>query len=547
MANFKQQSAQGSRPWRTLSSNLSADTFIANRGIDRNYEIALFLLVFIVAGIVRVVTIGQDSLWIDEGYTLASAGHSYGHIWLVPFDSHPPLHFALVKAFSVFGDGEVALRAPSALFATLTLIPLYLLARRLLGPVGALAAIAVFALSYTHLVYANNGRNYAVLLFFLTTCCLAQFRISERLEAIGSARDPVVLRYGRLYILFAIAALYTHNTAILYLFALNASACVCIALSDRSKLVGFTMRLAVLNALPILVWLPWLSVMMSTEGAFDWLSHAAPLDAARTLAATIGPNATPAVLVGFFLLAIGLGTVLSLLRPSWASVLIVLHLAVFPAMIWAIGFVYKPIYMERIILPALLGGPLAIGFLVAQVRHRALAFVVPALAICASAVSTGSYVLRGDGETNLSAHVIQDWRSAVNDHDAPGTALLICDTFSWPTVAAYADQADILVNHSGGVWDLTHQDWRANYGRPVTQRLLKRSAGEPEWMTRTQKAWSDEIAPREDVVFIKPDMLCNDGEPEIIRAQLSQTGFALADTIIYRGVRAEVWRPATPE
>jgi 4-amino-4-deoxy-L-arabinose transferase-like glycosyltransferase len=505
-------------------------------------ERLVFAAILLAAAILRFATLGHDSLWIDEGYTLASAGHSFGHIFTVPFDSHPPLHFAVVKLFTLMGDGEWALRAPSALFATLTLVPVYFLARRAFGPVGALVTIACLALSYTHLVYANNGRNYAMVMFFLMTSALAVLHLTERLLAGDTLIKRPALGWMALYLASAIAALYTHNTAILYLFAINAAACAYVLSTAPRRTVSFTLRLGAVNAPALIIWIPWLMVMLSTSEAFGWLGHTSPVEAARTLAAMLGPNSVAAPLVVVYFLAVGAGIALALSRLNWTTVLILLHIAAFPALIWLIGFVYKPIYMERIILPALIAGPLAIGVLAAHARRPWLAVALPGLALLASLVSAGAYIFRGETETNLSAHVIQDWRSAVADHDAVGDVLIICDTFTWPTVAAYASQADILVNQERGLWALTPQGWRDNYGRPVSQRMLKRTQGEPDWMIRAHRDWQSEMATHNTVVFLKPDMLCNDGEPERLRARLSKAGFQPQRTDTYRGIRAEVWQ-----
>lgn len=508
------------------------------RTLPARYERVAAGLILLVAAVFRFATLGQDSLWVDEGYTLASAGHSYAHIFTVPFDTHPPLHFALVKFFTSFSHDEWGLRLPSALFALFSLVPVWLLGRRMMGPVGGLVAMAVLALSYTHLVYANNGRDYALLLFFILLAAYAAQGLAEAVLREDRLVSRPVLAWTGLYTLGAAGALYSHNTAILYLFALNAVLCVWAVATAPRKAIRFIAVLAGVHIPVFLIWSPWLIVMLGTSGAFDWLHQMSPVEAAVTLAATVGPNAVSAPLLLVFFLALVSGAALSLLRPGWSLVMIFIHLAAFPAFIWLIGFVYKPIYMERIILPAILGGALAIGYLAAHGRRSWVAVGLSGAALLASLVSAGAYTLRGDSVTNVGAQVIEDWRGAISAQAADET-LIICDTFTWPVVHHYAGERRVIVHFEIGGWDLTEQDWLDNYGQPVSERMLQDETVKPDWMTRSEIVWDDIVASSPSIVFLKAEILCNDGEPEILRERLANSGYQLESTGHWRGVDSE--------
>lgn len=508
------------------------------RSLPLNYERAIALAIFALAAFLRLITLGQDSLWVDEGYTLAAAELSYGHIFSVPFDTHPPLHFAVVKFFTGFLEGEWAVRLPSALFALASLVPAWLLARRMMGAVGGLVSLAVLALSYTHLVYANTGRDYALLVFFLFLAAYALQGFGAALLEKAQPLSKRVLGWAGLYGLAAAGGLYSHNTAILYLFILNAGLCAWVLVQTPRQAFRFILGLAGLHILPFLIWSPWLLVMLGTSGAFDWLHQMSPVEAATTLAATIGPNAVPAPLMGIFFIALLAGAALSVIRPGWSAAMIAIHLLLFPGFIWLMGYVYKPIYMERIILPALLGGALAIGYLAAHGRRVRLAGGLTGLALFASLLSAGAYVLRGDDATNVSAQVIQDWRGAVTAQTAD-EALIICDTFTWPVVHHYAGDRRVLVHYEDGVWDLTEQDWLDNYGRPVATRMLHAENGKPAWMTRTEIGWDETVTASPSLVFLKADILCNDGEPKELRERLAASGYRQESLQSWRGVSAE--------
>lgn len=497
--------------------------------------------IFLVAIMLRFATITMDSLWIDEGYTLASSGHSFSLLFTVPFDSHPALHFAVVKLSSMFFDGELAVRLPSALFSLIMLAPVYLLARRIMGPVGGLVTLAVLALSFTMLVYSNNGRNYAQLLMLVAFAAWSLHALADRFIDGKPLLDAGTLKWAAVYTASAILALYTHNTAILYLFVLNGLFCAWTLFTAPRKLIDFTWKLAAVNALAILIWLPWLKVVLGTSDVFNWLEQKDALLAAKTLAATIAPNGLPFPLLGFYFLAMLTGGLLSVSRPGWPLALILIHAAAFPLFIWLIGFAFKPIYMERIILPAAIGGALAIGYLAAHGRRDRLVAVLTGLALTASAWSAAVYLLRNDDRPNLGAHVIQDWRAAVAAHDTPGNALIICDTFSWPTVDFYRRSAEVWVHHETGVWDLNMEYWRRNFGVPISGAdAVERNRYSP-WMATAVISWDDAIDRAPRMVFLKSEFLCNDGEPEFLRARMEDSGYTQTRVDSWRGVIAEVW------
>ncbi|MEM9738648.1 MAG: glycosyltransferase family 39 protein [Pseudomonadota bacterium] len=514
------------RPARTLSFTR-----------ERQWLAAIFL----VAIVLRFATLTVDSLWIDEGYTLASAGHSFQLLFTVPFDSHPALHFAVVKVSEVFFDGAVALRLPSAVFSVIMLIPIYFLSRRIMGPVGALVTLAVLAMSFTMLVYANNGRNYGQLLMLLAFALWALHALASRFSEGEALLERGALKWAAVYTVSAILALYTHNTAILYLFVINAIFCLWVMLTATRRFLDFTWRLAVVNVLAIAAWLPWLRVMLGTSDVFDWLLQMDAISAATTLAATIGPNSVPAPILGVFFLAVLAGGVLSMARPNWPLALIFAHAAAFPLFIWLIGFVYKPVFMERIILPAALGGALAIGYLAAHGRRAWLAGGLTGLAVLATAWSAAAYAFRGDAHANLGAHLIQDWRSGVAAHDQPGNALVICDTFTWPTVDYYRQSAEVWVHNEAGMWDLSPQDWRDTYGVAISGANAVEKHRFSPWMATATIAWEEAVAGAPRMVFLKPDFLCNDGEPEILRARLQASGYSQTRLDRWRGLTAEVW------
>ena len=122
-------------------------------------------MVAIVAGLVlRFVT--RSPLWLDEALSVNIAKLPIGQIpAALRHDGHPPLYYVLLHAWmSVFGSGDVAVRALSGLFAVATLPLAWVIGRRRGGPRLGWLFTAVMAMSPFALRYATETRMYSLLM-----------------------------------------------------------------------------------------------------------------------------------------------------------------------------------------------------------------------------------------------------------------------------------------------------------------------------------------------------------------------------------------------
>jgi mannosyltransferase len=122
-------------------------------------------VIAIVAGLVlRFVT--RSPLWLDEALSVNIAKLPIGQIpAALRHDGHPPLFYVLLHAWmSVFGTGDVAVRALSGLFAVAALPLAWVIGRRRGGPRLGWLFTAVMAMSPFVLRYATETRMYALLM-----------------------------------------------------------------------------------------------------------------------------------------------------------------------------------------------------------------------------------------------------------------------------------------------------------------------------------------------------------------------------------------------
>ena len=137
----------------------------AERG-DRKRTLAIWLAILGVAAVLRLGFLTQDSLWLDEVYSVRLAsGHTAAEIWTGHLDDrHPPLFYVLLRgALTTAGTAEWTARLPSALASLLGVPLVFVLARNLgLTVRGAMTAALLLALAPLDLWYAREARMYAL-------------------------------------------------------------------------------------------------------------------------------------------------------------------------------------------------------------------------------------------------------------------------------------------------------------------------------------------------------------------------------------------------
>ena len=118
---------------------------------------------------VRFVALGTDELWLDEANTIGVVRDELlDLVRALAHDNKPPLYYLAVHAWlRVFGESEAALRSLSALFGLLTVGLCFVFGRDLLGTRAAIVAAMLAGLTPISVHYSREGRNYAMLTFFV--------------------------------------------------------------------------------------------------------------------------------------------------------------------------------------------------------------------------------------------------------------------------------------------------------------------------------------------------------------------------------------------
>ena len=111
----------------------------------------------------------RSPLWLDEALSVNIARLPVGDLLeALRHDGHPPLYYLLLHYWmEVVGDGDVAVRALSGIFAVASLPLAWVAGRRLAGPGGARWALVVAALSPYCVRYATETRMYSLVMLLV--------------------------------------------------------------------------------------------------------------------------------------------------------------------------------------------------------------------------------------------------------------------------------------------------------------------------------------------------------------------------------------------
>lgn len=247
----------------------------------------------------------RSPLWLDEALSVNIARLPVDDLLeALRHDGHPPLYYLLLHYWmEVVGDGDVAVRALSGVFAVASLPLVWVAGRRLAGTAGARWALVVAALSPYWVRYATETRMYSLVMLGV----LAGYLLLD--DALDRPTWP---RLGGLALLSGLLLL-THYWAI-YLLAAVGLLLVARAWRHPAQRPE-TVRVVVAVAAGGLLFLPWLGgfLYQSSHTGTPW-----------------GKPFRPTAIVQSTLMDMGGGTVSE--ASLYASVVVVLvALALFTA------------------------------------------------------------------------------------------------------------------------------------------------------------------------------------------------------------------------
>jgi 4-amino-4-deoxy-L-arabinose transferase-like glycosyltransferase len=386
---------------------LATSNIADDRERSRNPATFLVILLTAAGGLLRFWQLGEQSLWLDEGATVALARSSWQHfawVWWHGEASLQTIYFLLMRAWVHGGLSEAWLRLPSALCGTVSIPLLYLVARRCgMGSSECLAAAALLAFSPAHVYYSQEARSYALAIVLVLLTTYYFLLAIER----GRGRD------WALWILSGIAAFYAHDFAALVLLAQATS------LLFKSPPISWR-KFVLCGAIIFAAAVPGLTYVFRAAPEnlnFAWMPRADGRQVWHLLMFFGGSGVKVAIALALWTL--GIVAIVRARRAQpvvfWHGCLI-LSWAVLPAVILGLVSLQRPMFLQRYLLFSLPAAVLLAGLGSGSLQKWKMGIVL-VIALCAASLPTIVKQYRKPRE---------DWRNAthaVMANASPGDAI----------------------------------------------------------------------------------------------------------------------------
>jgi 4-amino-4-deoxy-L-arabinose transferase-like glycosyltransferase len=217
----------------------------------------------LLGGILRCFHIDSHELQYDEAATGYFAILPFSDLWGGPaaLEPNPPLFYSLAWLVTHLGASVEQIRYISAIAGILCIPLAWLIARDLAGDFAAAGAALLTSASPQHIAISQYARAYALLVLLLMCAFYCLLRIQPASAPLQKDRCR---RFGWWsgYVILAVAALYTHHTAIVILAALNLAVLLVTVRNDDPGR-RFLKEWLAANVIVAGLYAPWLPVLFA--------------------------------------------------------------------------------------------------------------------------------------------------------------------------------------------------------------------------------------------------------------------------------------------
>ncbi len=179
----------------------------------------LCILVGVIALGFNLYRLGSPSIWYDEAFSVELARQPLPLLWHIIWGPEPNmelyylfLHFWLgFTGFLGLHPTEFVVRFPSAVFAALSSVMVFLLGRRFLGITAGIVGAGLYLLNDLQLLYAQQTRSYSLQLLLV---CIAWYALF-----VVITQETHQKRWWACFIVATSLAVYAHLFSLLMLLA----------------------------------------------------------------------------------------------------------------------------------------------------------------------------------------------------------------------------------------------------------------------------------------------------------------------------------------
>lgn len=207
------------------------------------------VIILQIAYSLRVFGLTSESLWIDEGYSLALSTRSVCEIVRgAAADQHPPLYYLLLHFWLLPGRSVFHLRYLSVLIGVLSVAAVAAMGKSTLGQRVGIISTALAALSPMHIWYSQEARMYILLLLFTTLSAYGTWQFFK------NRANAWKLLFGG-----SILALYTHYFAVFIIMFENLVALIWGLIRKNGRSL---FEWSAIQVLTLALFTPWLPIAL---------------------------------------------------------------------------------------------------------------------------------------------------------------------------------------------------------------------------------------------------------------------------------------------
>jgi mannosyltransferase len=334
------------------------------------------LWISVIVGLsLRLYHLDRNSLWFDEGFSVAFARADVPALLhkTLAMEPHPPTYYLILHYWIVaFGTSPTAIRMLSVIFGAATIFLVFkigeTLGDRRVGAVGSF----LLAISPFHIQYSTEARMYALLTFAgaLSVWGAALF--------MRNMTRPPPLRTASIVLVIGISlAIATHNAGLLLWAAITATLVIIWMVVGRPW-PAFRYGL-VFNGTIAILFFCWLPLLLRdwqvAQTATSWMPPLGLKVTAEELGRLFAPKILEALSYQSAAVAAAAVALIALLGAySWrhdlCAALFCVLIGIFPIVLAAGISLVKPIFVARIFLPSLILLVLLIGAAIIASRPR---------------------------------------------------------------------------------------------------------------------------------------------------------------------------------
>lgn len=288
--------------------------------------------------ILRLLFITRPDVQLDEPFSIYYAAVSWDDLWeMMKTENNPPLHFIFLKGWtSIAGFSVFALRLPSVIFASLTVIFVILIGEKYFKRYTGIIAAVFYTFSIMVMYHSHEVRVYA-LFIMITSSSFYVF-----LKYLETEKLKYVLLLGVLNSLL----IYSHFVG---WFVIGIQG-LTVLISYRNDFIGMIKR-GFLLCIPVVFYLPYIAIFFSRVQGLSkgtWIDPPTLHDLYRMLYKFVNKPLLAILTMVLFVFYVGYG----FYRKNKSDVLHSHRVAIFlwwmiPLIgLWVYSF-YMPFYLSR--------------------------------------------------------------------------------------------------------------------------------------------------------------------------------------------------------